>query len=74
MALMFIEYHTKEGIQQHLTTPYTMEHNGVIERRNQTIMGMARSMLKAMAVPSHGDDRLHPAPVSHAEHRQVHTI
>jgi hypothetical protein len=46
-----IEYYTKEGIQRHLTALYTLEQNGVIERRNQTIMGMARRMLKAMAVP-----------------------
>jgi hypothetical protein len=46
----FIDYCTKEGIQQHLTAPYTPEQNGVVQMRNQTIMGMARSMLKAMAV------------------------
>jgi transposase InsO family protein len=47
----FIDYCTKEGIQRHLIVPYTPEQNGVVERRNQTIMGMARSMLKAMGVP-----------------------
>jgi hypothetical protein len=46
----FIDYCTKEGIQQHLTAPYTPEQNGVVQRRNQTIMGMAHSMLKAMVV------------------------
>jgi transposase InsO family protein len=50
-ACTFIEYCTKEGIQQHLTAPYTSKQNGVIERRNQMVMGMAGSMLKAMAVP-----------------------
>jgi hypothetical protein len=50
-ARVFIEYCTKEGIQRHLTAPYTPEQNGVIERRNQAVMGMARSMLKAMAAP-----------------------
>jgi transposase InsO family protein len=50
-ARAFIEYCSKEGIQQHLTAPYTPEQNGIVERRNQTVMGMARSMLKAMAVP-----------------------
>jgi transposase InsO family protein len=50
-ARSFIDYCTKEGIQRHLTAPYTPEQNGVVERRNQTIMGMARSMLKAMGVP-----------------------
>jgi transposase InsO family protein len=51
MAHTFIKYCTKEGIQQHLTSPYTLEQNGVIERRNHMVMGMAKSMLKAMAVP-----------------------
>ena len=30
-----------------LTAPYTPQQNGVIEQRNQTMVGMARSMLKA---------------------------
>jgi hypothetical protein len=50
-ARAFIDYCTKEGIQRHLTASYTPEQNKVIERRNQTVMGMARSMFKAMAVP-----------------------
>jgi hypothetical protein len=40
----------EKGIQHHLTAPYTPEQNGVVERRNQTVMGMARSILKAMAM------------------------
>jgi transposase InsO family protein len=44
----FLDHCVEEGIQRHLTAPYTSEQNGVVERRNQTIMGMARSMLKAM--------------------------
>jgi hypothetical protein len=34
-----------------LTAPYTPEKNGVVEWRNQTIMGKAHSMLKAMVMP-----------------------
>jgi hypothetical protein len=49
-ACSFIEHYTKEGIQWHLTALYTSEQNEVIERRNQTVMGMAQSMLKAIAV------------------------
>jgi transposase InsO family protein len=46
----FIDHYIKEGIQWHLITPYTPEQNGVVERRNQTVMSMAHSMLKAMAI------------------------
>jgi transposase InsO family protein len=50
-ARAFIDHYKEEGIQHHLTAPYTPEQNGVVERHNQTVMGMARSMLKAMVVP-----------------------
>jgi transposase InsO family protein len=50
-ALTFLDYCAKKGIQRHLTAPYTSEQNGIIERRNQTVMGMARSMFKVMAAP-----------------------
>jgi transposase InsO family protein len=51
-AQAFIEHCYSEGIKRHLIAPYTLEQNGVVERRNQTIMGMARSMLKAMNLPN----------------------
>jgi hypothetical protein len=47
----FVEHCIKQGVQWHLTAPYTPEQNGVVERRNQSVMGMSRSMLKAMSVP-----------------------
>jgi hypothetical protein len=34
----FIDYCTKEGIQQHRTAAYTPEQNGVVQMRNQTII------------------------------------
>ena len=34
-----------------MTAPYSPQQNGVVERRNQTIVGMARSLLKAKKVP-----------------------
>jgi hypothetical protein len=50
MAGSFVEHYSNHGVQRHLTTPYTLEQNGVTER-NQSIMGMAHSMLEAMSIP-----------------------
>ncbi|WVZ70719.1 LOW QUALITY PROTEIN: hypothetical protein U9M48_019362 [Paspalum notatum var. saurae] len=36
-----------KGVERHLTAPYSPQQNGVVERRNQTVVGMVRSMLKA---------------------------
>jgi transposase InsO family protein len=47
----FLEHYINNGIQCHFTTPHSPEQNGVVERRNQFIMGMARSMMKGMLVP-----------------------
>ncbi|WZZ60567.1 hypothetical protein YC2023_060674 [Brassica napus] len=41
------------GIRRHLTAPYTPQQNGVVERRNRTMMEMARSMLKHMHMPNY---------------------
>jgi transposase InsO family protein len=49
-ARAFGEYCAGMGIQRHLTAPYTPQQNGVVERRNQTVLGMARCMLKSMSV------------------------
>lgn len=50
------------GIQRHLTAPYSPQQNGVVERRNRTVMAMARSLLKGMSVPG----RLWGEAVRHA--------
>ena len=50
-ARAFMEYCADQGIQRHLTAPYMPQQNGVVERRNQTVLGMARSMMKGMQVP-----------------------
>ena len=36
------------GIERHFTAPYSTQQNGVVERRNRTVMEMARSLLKSM--------------------------
>jgi transposase InsO family protein len=48
----FTAFCLDRGTARHLTAPYSPQQNGVVERRNQTIVGMARSMLKAMSVPA----------------------
>src|SRR5664279_1255095 len=47
----FTAYCAEIGLKCHLTAPYSPQQNGVVERRNQTIMGMARSLLKAKSIP-----------------------
>jgi transposase InsO family protein len=46
-AADFVQYCAELGIQRQLTTPYSPQQNGVVERQNQTVVGTARSMLKA---------------------------
>lgn len=40
------------GIERQYTTPYTPQQNGVVERRNRTVVEMARSSLKEMSLPA----------------------
>lgn len=40
------------GILRHYTAPYTPQQNGVVERRNRTVMAMTRSLLKERGVPA----------------------
>ncbi|KAD4585292.1 hypothetical protein E3N88_22893 [Mikania micrantha] len=47
----FNGYCMKEGIKRNLTAPHTPQQNGVVERRNRTILDMTRSLLKTMKVP-----------------------
>lgn len=45
------EYLSNEGIQTQLTAPYTPQQNGVAERKNRSIMEMARCMLTDAGLP-----------------------
>ena len=49
----FREFCEKAGIERHLTAPYTPQQNGVVERRNRTLLEMVRSILKHMHVPNY---------------------
>jgi hypothetical protein len=47
----FGEYCAEAGVQGQLTVPYSPQQHGVVERRNQTVVGMAQSMMKAKGLP-----------------------
>ncbi|KAL8090107.1 hypothetical protein AgCh_039543 [Apium graveolens] len=47
----FTSYCEENGIERHYTAPYTLQQNGVMERRNQTIVEMAQSCLKGKKLP-----------------------
>ncbi|BAF27802.2 Os11g0199800 [Oryza sativa Japonica Group] len=51
-AAEFASYCADEGIQRHYTAPYSPQQNGVVERRNQTVVGMARALLKQRGMPA----------------------
>ncbi|GJW65626.1 retrotransposon protein, putative, ty1-copia subclass [Tanacetum coccineum] len=47
----FKDYLKAYGIVQQLTPLYTPQHNGVSERRNRTLLDMARSMMNLTTLP-----------------------
>ena len=47
----FNSFCDEQGIRRELTAPYSPEQNGVAERKNRTIVEMARCMLKAKGLP-----------------------
>ena len=49
---MFVNFCRKNGIKKELTTSYTSQQNGVAERKNMTIVEMARSMMKEKWLPT----------------------
>jgi transposase InsO family protein len=51
-AAEFASYCADEGIQRHFSAPYSPQQNGVVERRNQTVVGMARALLKQRGMPA----------------------
>jgi hypothetical protein len=42
----FMSYCVYEGIQRHYSVSYSPQQNGVVKRHNQTVVGMARGLLK----------------------------
>ena len=51
MSNEFKSYCTREGIEHEVIAPYTLQHNGIAERENRTILNMARNMLKTKNLP-----------------------
>jgi len=50
---LFQNFCEAKGIVHEITPPYTLQHNGTVERKNKTIMNMVRSMLKSNKVPNY---------------------
>jgi transposase InsO family protein len=48
----FAKFCEQEGIVHEVIAPYTPQHNGIAERKNRSIMNMARSMLKGKEMPN----------------------
>jgi hypothetical protein len=48
----FASYCADEGVQRHYSAPYSPQQNGVVERRNQTVVGMAQALLKQRGMPT----------------------
>ncbi|KAL4304119.1 hypothetical protein GQ457_10G006780 [Hibiscus cannabinus] len=52
LSTEFTQFCQKEGIERHLTAPYTPQQNGIVERRNRTVMAMTRSLLRSTHLPA----------------------
>jgi hypothetical protein len=50
-AADFGNYCAQLGVRRQFTAPYMPQQNGVVERQNQTVVGAARSMMKAKSLP-----------------------
>ncbi|GJV47847.1 zinc finger, CCHC-type containing protein [Tanacetum coccineum] len=47
----FLDHLKDHRIISHRTPPYTLQHNGVSERRNKTLLDMVRSMMSQTTLP-----------------------
>jgi hypothetical protein len=52
-SMQFGEYCAGESIQRHFSAPGMPQQNGIVERRNQMVVGTARSILRARNMPGH---------------------
>jgi len=51
-SVEFESYCADRGVERQHTAPYTPQQNGMVEWRNQTVVTMARSLLKARDMPA----------------------
>nr|GFC12248.1 retrotransposon protein, putative, Ty1-copia subclass [Tanacetum cinerariifolium] len=52
MIQEFLDHQKDHRIIAHRTPPYTPQHNGVLERRNRTLLDMIRSMMSQTTLPN----------------------
>nr|GEV56667.1 hypothetical protein [Tanacetum cinerariifolium] len=51
MSQEFLDHLKDQGIIAHRTPHYTLQHNGVSDRRNRTLLDMVRSMMSQTTLP-----------------------
>ncbi|GJR92396.1 retrotransposon protein, putative, ty1-copia subclass [Tanacetum coccineum] len=51
MSQEFLDHLKDHGFIAHRTPPYTPQHNGVLKRRNRTLLDMVRSMMSQTTLP-----------------------
>jgi transposase InsO family protein len=51
-SLEFVTFYEEAGIRRNTTSPYSPQQNCIVERRNQMVVEMARSLMKSMGVPA----------------------
>jgi transposase InsO family protein len=52
------EYLEEEGVKHEFSAPYTPQQNGVVERKNRTLIDMARTMLRDRDENRNGNFRI----------------
>jgi hypothetical protein len=52
ISMEFTHYCKEEGVERHFNALNTLQQNGVVERRNQTVLAMARALFKQRKMPA----------------------
>jgi transposase InsO family protein len=50
-SMEFEDYCKVAGIKKELTVPYNPQHNGVVKRKNRTMVGATRAMIHDQGLP-----------------------